>query len=274
MKMKNSLWLLLLLCTACQQKDIMLFDREEAGVYFQAGFRPSNYVSTEKYSDSTDYSFSVLPDSVKSVVLSTTICTMGKTKDYPRPVKLTVDRENSTAVQGIHFDVDTAGAVIPAGESRIIFPVTFFRTKDLINGSFQLVLRLQDNEHFKVYFNEQKSTNIYTSSAGNIRADAYKFVISEVYTEPYEWWYTEAYFGRWSVTKFLFINKTLNISVVDWENAGASDSKMIMGRYPIYAYALRAALQELADAGTPVMDEDGDYMQLGRGYEVDYSAYK
>ena len=47
--------------------------------------------------------------------------------------------------------------------------------------------------------------------------------------------------------------------------------------YGTMAYAaklFRKELQALADAGTPVIDEDGSYMQLMPPYEVDYSAYE
>ena len=40
-----------------------------------------------------------------------------------------------------------------------------------------------------------------------------------------------------------------------------------------YAVKLRVYLQQMADAGTPVREDDGSFMQLGPGYEVDYSAY-
>ena len=125
MKIKNVLLFMLLffLVGACSKDEIMLFDRGEAGVYFQVGSQTAMFVNSEKYVDSTDYSFSIVSDTVTEIVLTTEIRTMGKVKDYPRPVKLMIDTENTTAIEGVHYEMNPETAVIPAGESRVSFPV-------------------------------------------------------------------------------------------------------------------------------------------------------
>lgn len=100
-------------------------------------------------------------DTVVEIILTTKIRTMGKVRDYPRPVKLVIDTENTTAIEGVHYEMNPEDAVIPAGESSVSFPVRFFRTSDLGDRKIQLMLKLEDNEYFKVYFNEQKNTNVY-----------------------------------------------------------------------------------------------------------------
>ena len=42
-------------------------------------------------------------------------------------------------------------------------------------------------------------------------------------------------------------------------------------RFTYFAIKMRIYLQAMADAGTPVREDDGSFMQLGAGYEVDYS---
>ncbi len=275
MRIKNilSFMLLFFIVGACSENEIMLFDRGEAGVYFQVGSQNSMFVNSEKYVDSIDYSFSIVSDTVTEIVLTTVIRTMGKVKDYPRPVKLVIDTENTTAIEGVHYEMDPDVAVIPAGESDVSFPVKFFRTSDLGDQKIRLMLKLEDNEHFKVYFNEQKNTNVYYATGEQIMADRYQFIISEIYTEPSYWTsYATEYFGSWSVAKFRFVNKVCEIPVEDWQRGGYSDSRVQAGRFPIYANLVRNMLQELADAKTPELDDDGTYMQLGPNYEVDYSA--
>ena len=264
--------LLFFLVGACSKDEIMLFDRGEAGVYFQVGSQTAMFVNSEKYVDSTDYSFSIVSDTVTEIVLTTEIRTMGKVKDYPRPVKLMIDTENTTAIEGVHYEMNPETAVIPAGESRVSFPVKFFRTSDLGDRKIQLMLKLEDNEYFKVYFNEQKNTNVYYATGEQIMANRYKFLISEIYTKPSYWSFAEEYFGSWSVAKFRFVNKVCEIPVEDWQRGGHSGSRVQAGRFPIYAYMVRNVLQELADAKTPELDDDGTYMQLGPNFEVDYSA--
>lgn len=262
-----------LFLSACQEDEIMLFDREEAGIYFQYGGQTRLYINSEAYIDTISYSFSTASDTVTQMVLETRIRTMGKVRDYPRPVKLSVDKELTTAVEGVHYTLDFNDAVIPAGEGEVMFPVTFLRAEDLMGKRVQLVLKLEDNDYFKVYFNEQKNTNVYTSVGEQIMADRFKFVVSEIYTEPSYWDFAVDALGPWSVAKFRFVNNVCEIPMEDWENWGVDGSKVQAGRFPIYGIMVRNELQRLADAGTPVLDDDGSYMQLGPNYEVDYSDY-
>ena len=48
----------------------------------------------------------------------------------------------------------------------------------------------------------------------------------------------------------------------DWNNAGGTGVKIIYGRCGFFATMVQKYLQEQADAGTPVVDSDGKYMQL------------
>ncbi len=265
--------LIFMAAIACQKDDIMLFESEEAGIYFQSGGQMRRFVNYEQYVDSTDFSFSVTPETLTDTILTARIRTMGNVKDYPRPVKLTVDAANTTAMAGTHYDADFSAAVIPAGASEVFFPVKFHRTPDLGDQKITLVLKLEDNEHFKIYFTEQKNTNVYYETGEQIMADRYKFIVSEIYTKPSYWSFCESVFGPWTVAKFRFVNKTLEIPIEDWQRGGYADSKVQAGRFPVQGYIVRNALQTLADAGTPLRDDDGHYMQLGTNYRVDYSAY-
>lgn len=274
MKLKN---IALVLClsialAACNKRDIMLFDIEDSGIYFQQGGQTRFYLNIDAYYDSLYFSFSVAPLATVDTVLTARIRTLGKVYDYPRPVKLSVDRERTTAIEGKHYDIDLNAAVIPAGESEIRFPVTFHRTPDVLENRFSLVLKLEENEHFKVYMVKQKDTNVYTSVGEQIDADRFTFTVSEIYTPPSYWnIFGLPYFGEWSVAKYKFVNVTMDWTVEDWEKAGSG--KILLGRFGVAALTVRNALQELADNNTPLIDDNGSYVQLGPNYLVDYSAY-
>ena len=60
----------------------------------------------------------------------------------------------------------------------------------------------------------------------------------------------------------------------DWDEAGYSGAKISYGRFSFFALAVQNYFQEQADAGNPVRDSDGNYMQLAPAYAVDYSAYE
>ncbi len=274
MKLKNTLYLLLTAVAigACSKDDIHTFDLEDNGIYFQNGGQVRLYQNIDEYNDSLSYSFSTARENLTDTILYTRVRTMGKVRDYDRTFSVTVDEENTTAVEGVHYTIDYSQAVIPAGESEVNFPVKFFRTADLMEKRVSLTLRLNDNEHFKVYFDEQKNTNIYNATGTQIHASTFKFVVSEIYTKPSYWNYMTA-LGTWSVTKMRLVCKLFDVPIEDWNRGGYSDSKVQSGYAVPWAFKLRRYLQEAADNGNPVIDDDGSYMQLGSGYEVDYSAY-
>ncbi len=276
MKHRNIFYTLLLLLTisACSKDDIMVFDREEAGIYFQSGGQVRMYMNIDAYYDSLSFSFSVVPPALTDTLLTARIRTMGKVRNYDRPIKVVVDEAQTTAVEGTHFTIDHSKAVIPAGQSEVAFPIRFLRATDLTEKAVKVVLKLEDNEHFKIYFEEQKNTNIYNDPGEQIRANYFVFEVSEIYTEPWVWsspYSFNGVFGEWTITKYKYVNDFFGITVEDWENANRDDSKVKASYAQPWALQLRNHLQELADAGTPVLDEDGNYMQLGPGFEVDYS---
>ncbi len=274
MKLKNTFYLLLMALAvgACSKDDIHTFDLEDNGIYFQFGGQTRLYENIDAYYDSLSYSFSTAREDLTDTILYTRVRTMGKVRDYDRAFSVSVDAENTTAVEGVHYTIDYSQAVVPAGESEMNFPVKFLRASDLMDKRVTLTLRLNDNENFRVYFDEQKNTNIYNATGSQIHASTFRFIVSEIYTQP-GYWYAMTELGTWSVTKMRLINKLFDVPIEDWNRGGYSDSKVQSGYAVPWAFKLRRYLQEAADSGNPVKDDDGSYMQLGTGYEVDYSAY-
>ena len=82
------------------------------------------------------------------------------------------------------------------------------------------------------------------------------------------------YFGSWTPRKYIIVNMACGLTVADWSNAGFAGAKVSLGRFSFFAVAVQKYLQEQADAGEPVLDSDGSYMQLAPAYAVDYSQYE
>ena len=268
MKWKDILFILGLSAVlgACEKKDIEVFTTDDAGIYFQL-IKGYYGTTTEIYTDSLDYSFASLPASMKDVILPATVRTMGK---------VVVDKEGTTAIEGVHYEIDLDSVVVPAGKSSANVNVRFFRTDDLMEKSVRLALRLEDNEHFKCYFPEYKNMNTYSSTGVLIHGDSFSFTLSEMYTIPWYWRVIieTDYFGVWTPKKFVVINLVCGFTMDDWNNAGGTGAKIIYGRCGFFATMVQKYLQEQADAGTPVVDSDGKYMQLDSDYAVDYSRYE
>ena len=266
---------LTLVFCACEKQDISVFTTDDSGIYFQ---RVTSYIynsTTEYYGDSVAYSFASAKASVKSVVLSATIRTMGKVVDYDRPFKVVVDQEGTTAIEGKHYEVNLDTVVVPAGKSTAYVRVRFFRTDDMMEKAVRLAIRLEDNEYFKCYFPEYKNTNAYSATGVMIHGDEFVFSLSEMYTEPWYWsMFGDGFFGNWTPKKFIVDNSVCGLSAPAWDNSWSAAAKIQYGRFNFFTTTVQKYLQEQADAGTPELDSDGSYMQLAPSYSVDYSRYE
>ena len=261
---------------SCDKKEIPVFASDDAGIYFQ---RLTNAVygsTTEYYGDSTDFSFAGTNAYYTSHVLYAPVLTMGKVVDYDRPFKVVVDMEESTAIEGIYFEIELDSLVIKAGTSNAVVPVRLLRTETLLEKSLKIVLRLQENEHFKCYLETYKNTNLYTAKGEQISGVRYVFTFNEMYTQPNFWknYAEKDYFGEWTAKKYQVVNQVCGLTPIDWQYANYYGYKMQSARLPFFARTVRIYLQEQADAGNPVTDSDGKYMQLAPNYEVDYSDYQ
>ena len=261
---------------SCDKKEIPVFASDDAGIYFQ---RLTNAVygsTTEYYGDSTDFSFAGTNAYYTSHVLYAPVLTMGKVVDYDRPFKVVVDMEETTAVEGKDFEIELDSLVIKAGTSKAEVPVRIIRTETLLEKTLKIVLRLQENEHFKCYLETYKNTNLYTAKGEQISGVRYVFTFNEMYTQPNFWknYAEKDYFGEWTAKKYQVVNQVCGLTPIDWRYANYYGDKMQSARLPFFARTVRIYLQEQADAGNPVTDSDGKYMQLAPNYEVDYSDYQ
>ena len=261
---------------SCDKKEIPVFASDDAGIYFQ---RLTNAVygsTTEYYGDSTDFSFAGTNAYYTSHVLYAPVLTMGKVVDYDRPFKVVVDMEETTAVEGKDFEIELDSLVIKAGTSKAEVPVRIIRTETLLEKTLKIVLRLQENEHFKCYLESYKNTNLYTAKGEQISGVRYVFTFNEMYTQPNFWknYAEKDYFGEWTAKKYQVVNQVCGLTPIDWQYANYYGYKMQSARLPFFARTVRIYLQEQADAGNPVTDSDGKYMQLAPNYEVDCSDYQ
>ena len=277
MKTKKILYLFLLplIFTACETKDIPVYTSDDATLYFQ---RTASYIwgsTTVTYSNSTEFTFAGAAAEKNSVTYSAEVRTMGNVTDYDRPFKVEIDKEMSTGIQGVHFDTNLDTLKIKAGKSNAYVRITFYRTPDLLDSTLTVVLHLIENEHFNARIDEYKKTNQWNSSSENLDGTRYTFKFNEQYSEPTYWsWFGEGFLGPWTPQKYIVVNSVMGWTVNDWSQAGQAGAKVSYGRLGFAAKAVRNYLQEQADNDTPVKDKDGSYMQLADGYTVDYSRYE
>ena len=144
MKTKKILYLFLLplIFTACETKDIPVYTSDDAALYFQ---RTASYIwgsTTVTYSNSTEFTFAGAAAEKNNVTYSAEVRTMGNVTDYDRPFKVEIDKEMSTGIQGVHFDTNLDTLKIKAGKSNAYVRITFYRTPDLLDSTLTVVLHL------------------------------------------------------------------------------------------------------------------------------------
>ncbi|MBQ6031715.1 MAG: DUF4843 domain-containing protein, partial [Prevotella sp.] len=153
--MKKLLYILMampLLLLSCNEDEIMTFESDDAGIYFQSGIQTRFFLNIDEYWDSAHHTFSQDADDVKEYVMSARLRTLGKVRDYDRKVRVIVDQANTTAVEGTHFTVNFDNIVVPAGAAEVEVPVTFLRHPDLLTKELRVMIKVEDNENFKVPF--------------------------------------------------------------------------------------------------------------------------
>ena len=247
MKTKKILYLFLLplIFTACETKDIPVYTSDDAALYFQ---RTASYIwgsTTVTYSNSTEFTFAGAAAEKNSVTYSAEVRTMGNVTDYDRPFKVEIDKEMSTGIQGVHFDTNLDTLKIKAGKSNAYVRITFYRTPDLLDSTLTVVLHLIENEHFNARIDEYKKTNQWNSSSENLDGTRYTFKFNEQYSEPTYWsWFGEGFLGPWTPQKYIVVNSVMGWTVNDWSQAGQAGAKVSYGRLGFAAKAVRNYLQE------------------------------
>lgn len=270
--MRNK-WLLSLLVlvgvlASCKHETIDLYDLDDAKIYFQV----QSYSSANGavgYSNSTTYSFVGVSQKVESLTFKATVQLMGNVVDYDRACRVTVDADSTTMVEGVDYEINLDTLKIKAGQSTATFGVRFLRSQNIKDKEQILCLKLEPNDNFQV-LDTYRSSNVWSNTtAKKMDGSRFTFFISEIYKQPSRWGQVNAntYFGKWTAAKYVFINDFFSFTTDDWEWA---TGRISTGRMPFYARELQKELQRLADAGTPKLEDDGSYMQLGDGYKVNY----
>lgn len=259
---------------SCTKEDINTYELDDSRIYFQSHTFTGGDGS-EGYSTFTKFSYVGYGANFTNVVFSGNVKIMGEVKDYDRPFKVVVDEENTTMVEGEGYEINFDTLRVKAGENSCKVNVRFLRPKRLQNGEDTLTIKLMPNEHFGILESYKSSNNWQNTTAEELDGQRYQFRISEVYTRPGAWdgngVYAGQYFGTWSITKFIYINDLFGFTLDDWNGANGAGSKITAGRITFYAKELQKDLQAKADAGNPVYDEDGNYMQLASPYDVNYN---
>lgn len=261
----SSVWL-----SACSTEEIETYSGVQSGIFIQEVARTDIAGNPIAYQDSASYSFSNYGADVTSRLVRVTIRTIGPTVNYDRPYKVEIVPEETTGIEGEDFDISENESVIKAGEATDYYKIRMLRTPKLSQGvRVKVKIRIVPNEYFTLPIQELKNSSSWSEDGEFLPTTTYIITFSEEYSLPFPFdIYWPDYFGSFTAAKMKVVNQVMGYTYQSW-----SDGTVAYGKLAFMAGETKKYLQQQADAGTPVIDEDGSYMQLGTSYQVDYSDY-
>lgn len=275
--MKNIFYTIILLLAgvslySCSEDQIKTYNGIKSGLMIQEVYSTDIYGNPIEYRDSASYSFAGLEDDTKTLKARVYVKTIGGLVDYDRPYVMKIDAAGTTGVVNEDYSLDGNKFIIKAGQAADTVLVTLNRSAKLHSKTIRVTVRLEANDYFDLPIAEYKNSSAWNVDGKQNSAVSYLIKFDEKYKEPSYWdWFGNDYFGKFSATKYVTLNAVMGWKLSDWNYAGSSGAKIALGKFDFAARTLRDYLQKMANAGTPVLEDDGSYVQLADGYKVDYS---
>lgn len=157
--MKNYIYLLFLLgfFASCEESELTMFSEKDS-VYFQ--LREVDYDATPDYwddwldykGDSIAYSFKAIPPESEAYLEKDTLWLMvnltGVLKSHERQINISVNANESTAEEGVHYEALEMSYPFPADTMRATLPIILYNDESLGEEPFVLKLELEANDDF------------------------------------------------------------------------------------------------------------------------------
>lgn len=242
----------------CEQ-DIATYSGS-SGIYFEG----------KQMNDTIGFSWANYENSEKDMTITVRIMTIGKPTDYDRPVKL-VPTEHSKAEEqaqeGVDYKPFSYDVVIPAGGSFTDLTIDLMRNPELLTGVSKIfTFRLEENEHFKFYYNRVIEVKRVEENGDTIKTyrhiDTHRSLKISEKIRQQGWWDGESSIGYsnlgpWSVKKSILICDLMKIDRQAWFSGDliaptTTAYIKFLGRY------MHRWLQE-----NPTYEEDGTLMEMG-----------
>lgn len=234
---------------ACEEENIATYSGKDV-IYFQwavEGYRTAKI-------DSTSITFAFeLPSQVTDSLVEIPVKVQGFTSTNDRSVNVKV-LEESTAQLGVHYSMPD-NITIPANSVIGYIPITFNRTADMKDEVFSLKLQLLENESFETtLWGTDKSSN----ADRLLSYTEFEVTVSDILTEPDRWFMLSGWLGTFSAKKLYLLAEVNEIPIPNYNEL--PNIVEFFGHVAV----MKAYLAAQKQAGTPVLEEDGTEMTLGR----------
>ncbi|MBD0830545.1 DUF4843 domain-containing protein [Aestuariibaculum sediminum] len=202
------------------------------------------------YPDSLGTTFAFKPAEITETIFPLGVSVQGNVVDYDREINVKV-KESSTAVQGVHFDLPEK-IIFGANKAVDSIPITLYRTADMKDNSFTLVLELVEGADFAVEMRDE-IIDVLTEEKRDFTV--FQLTVNDIIRTPKYWYFY--YLGDFSAKKMLLISEVLDVPLDIYENT--RDYNLM--RY--HGYFIQRYLNEKDKAGEPILEEDGSPMVMG-----------
>ncbi|MBC9911527.1 DUF4843 domain-containing protein [Chitinophaga varians] len=240
--------LLLFFLAACRKADIPFYSTDD-DVYFSV---VRDFVTY----DTTIITFAYTPATTDTTVVLK-VATLGIPVNRERSVSYRViDTSANAASLHTHFELP-ARLVVPAGGVNCNIPVVMHKTPDMSKRTFSITLQLEPNEDFHTRLKvlvKDKNNNLFTSLVRHV------IIVDNKLNKPAKGWYDDFY-GPFTTKKMLLMSELLELSVQELYNKVTNADP---GATTFYANYLKIYLKDQEAAGTPVLEDDGTPMKLGK----------
>jgi hypothetical protein len=237
---------LLLALTGCKKETIEFYSGASV-LYFDNAINYGNQRNTQRV-DTTLFTFSLADATLVDSTLNVRVNLMGKQADHDRSFNVKVIDSLTTAVAGLHYDAMQPSYTLPANTSVMYIPVRFHRTPDMASKQFLLQFQLQPNQEFDTTLTQPQTKDSLVSTA------TLTLFIDDQIARPTRW--LDIYLGTFSRKKILLICEQLNMTITDFTTIAVAEA-VYMGK------AMQRYLNQQADAGNIIYEDDGEVMKMG-----------
>ncbi|NLR64366.1 DUF4843 domain-containing protein [Chitinophaga varians] len=238
---------LLLSMSACRKAEIPSYATGN-DIYFSV---VRDYVTY----DTTVVTFAYTPATTDTVV-KLRISALGVPAGRERSVSYRViDTAANAARARTQFELP-ASIAIPADSVNTYIPVVMHKTPDMTTRTFSITLQLEPNNDFQTRLQvlvKDKNNNRFTSLVRHV------ILVDNRLNKPDRWY--DDFYGPFSGKKLTLMSKLLEIPI---QELYTKITNADPGTTSFYANYLKTYLKEMEDAGTPVLEDDGTPMKLGK----------
>lgn len=257
---------------SCQRSEVMNYEGEE-GVYFAVQYGP-------EWGDTTLWSYFPLTkiefinaesnDSIHKIRVAST----GRMKDYDRAVRMIIEQDSTTAIEGVNYEKPMEEYIIKAGMYYVDIPIKLIKNENIYHEAKRLSFKLLPTNDFTLSIPVWNSNihGLYPNNEYQLFDNTRHYIeMTNFLVRPKVWFGTldnvavgtseAGLFGQFSVKKFELMVEVMAAQGKPISYSDFSTSTTMPNPFAqVIKDVMSAYLIEQFDAGTPVLEEDGRLM--------------